>query len=81
MSFYGGVRVVLLGWKKSAAEPFGAPLDPIRPGAWAEWARASTFQNVVDAELGESCLTADGRTGRVVAVFDGTSWVAVCDAA
>jgi len=99
MSFYGGMRLVLLGWMKPAAEPLDEPLAPIRPGAWAEWARASTpatdevrtgwaewarastFENVVDAEIGESCLTTDGRTGRVVATFDGTRWVPVCEAA
>jgi hypothetical protein len=80
VSFYGGMRLVLLGWTKPAAEPFDEPLAPIRPGAWAEWARASTFENVVDADLGESCLTADGRTGRIVAAFDGTRWVPVCEA-
>jgi hypothetical protein len=99
MSLYGAMRMAILGWSRPADPPDARPLTPIRPGAWAEWARASSpataevleartewaraasFEHLVDGEPGETCLTTDGRSGRVVAVFDGSGWVRVCESA
>jgi hypothetical protein len=79
MSLRGAMRLVVDGWQQPEHRRPDEPLAPIRSGAWADWARAATAGPAVEGDLGEACVTEDGRPGRIVAAHDGIRLVRVCE--
>ena len=82
MNLFAAARLYLLGrGTDRSGRSIDGELPPIRPEAWSAWARADRAVEPLDIGLGEACLTRDGRVGRVAAVFQGETWVHVCEAA
>ena len=79
MSLFGAMRLVIDGWRQPEHRRPDEPLPSIRSGAWADWARAGTAGPAVEGDLGEACVTEDGRRGRIVAAHDGSRFIHVCE--
>jgi hypothetical protein len=84
MSLYGAMRLYIHA--RTTSEAAGRSVEPdvdaqpVRPGAWAEWAREQEA-GMADERTGAACVTPDGRIGRLVHRFDGARWVEECEIA
>lgn len=81
-----GWAVAFLAWMSAADRRSGPAADteelpPIKPGAWASWARGPIPAGTDHEDTGHPCRMPDGRMGRVAAVLSDGEWILVCRAA
>ncbi len=77
MRYTGSLRYLLASrWPVNLAAD--ETLPEIAPGAFAAWAQAAKDREALRLAAGDSCLTPDGRTGRVVEILESGHQVLVC---
>jgi hypothetical protein len=84
MSFYGAIRVLVVGWDRPSPTPppgIADALPEIEPGRFAAWAREDLGSPPLPLAPGDACRTVDGRAGRIVEVLDEDRMILVCTAA
>jgi hypothetical protein len=79
-SLGGAARLLFHRSTAAAPPPRETDVPALRPEAWRSWVAGERRAEVVGAGLGDTCRLADGREGRVAAVFDGQAWLLVCEA-
>jgi hypothetical protein len=82
MSFYGAVRLLVLGRAERRADEANPgrpmPLPEIPPGRFEAWAGAWPGRAAAPAAPGAACRTADGRDGVLVEALHQGRTILVC---
>ena len=81
MSFFGALRLLIVGWDPGSPTPPQEPLAEIPPGAAAAWAEGDRRRVLTGLAPGDACVTPDGKPGRVVALVEGSLVTLVCGTA